>query len=149
MTVKRILPPACLMISIAIMVALHFLLPVRQVVPSPYRYLGIALLVIGLVLNIWSDQIFKKAKTTVNPFERSSRLVTEGPYRFSRHPMYLGMVVILIGLAVVLGSVTPVPVIPAFTWLVADRFMCVEEKAMEGTFGQTYRAYRRRVRRWI
>ena len=148
MTAKLILPPSCLMISIAIMVALHLLLPVRQIVPSPYRYLGIALLAVGLVLNIWSDQIFKKARTTVNPFERSSRLVTKGPYRLSRHPMYLGMVLILVGLGVVLGSAAPWAVVPAFV-LVAVKFMGVEEKAMEETFGQAYRDYRRRVRRWI
>ena len=148
MSRKRIMPPAYLVMAVLIMVALHFLLPVREVVPSPCRYLGIALLVIGLALNIWSDQIFKKAKTTVKPFERSSRLVTEGPYRFSRHPMYLGMVAILIGLGIALGSITPWAVVPAFAFL-AGKFIAIEEKAMEETFGQAYRDYRRRVRRWI
>ena len=145
---KRIMPPTCLVTAVLIMVALHFLLPVAKIVPWPYRYLGVPLLTAGVVLNVWSDQIFKKAKTTVKPFERSSRLVTEGPYRFSRHPMYLGMVVILIGLGVLLGSVAPWVVVPAFV-LVAAKFMSVEEKAMEETFGQAYRDYRRRVRRWL
>lgn len=145
---KRIMPPTWLVAAVLVMVALHFLLPVAKIVPWPYRCLGVPLLAAGAVLNVWSDQMFKKAKTTVKPFERSSRLITEGPYRFSRHPMYLGMVLILVGLGVVLGSVSPWVVVPAFV-CVAVRFVAVEEKAMEETFGQAYRDYRKRVRRWL
>ncbi len=145
---KKILPPTYLLISILIMLALHFLLPVRKVIPSPYRYLGILPLITGILLNIWSDQIFKKVRTTVKPFEQSSRLVIEGPYRFSRHPMYLGMILILAGLAVLLGTITPAAVIPEFIWM-SKRFIDIEEKAMEETFGDEYLAYSKRVRRWI
>ncbi|MDY7009357.1 MAG: isoprenylcysteine carboxylmethyltransferase family protein [Planctomycetota bacterium] len=111
---NKILPPTWLVASILIMLALHFLLPLRKVIPSPYRYLGILPMIIGILLNVWSDQLFKKNKTTVKPFEQSSRLITQGPYRFSRHPMYLGMVLILAGLAVLLGTASPTLVVPVF-----------------------------------
>ncbi len=145
---KPILPPTYFLVAILLMVGLHFLLPIRQVVVAPYRYLGIALILAGVAVNFWSSNLFDKAKTTVKPFEQSSDLVTEGPFRFSRHPMYVGMVVLLAGLAVLLGSVTPVLVIPPFAWIV-KRFADVEEKAMEETFGDAYRQYSKRVRRWV
>lgn len=148
MTRKKILPPTYLLLSILIMLALHFLLPVRKIIPSPYRYLGIVPMIIGILLNIWSDQIFKKVKTTVKPFEQSSRLVAQGPYRFSRHPMYLGMILILAGLAALLGTITPVIIVPAFFW-VSMKFINIEEKAMKETFGDAYLEYKKRVRRWI
>ena len=148
MTRKQILPPTWLLASILIMLALHFLLPVRKVIPSPYRYLGILPTIIGFLLNIWSDQIFKKANTTVKPFEQSGRLVAQGPYRFSRHPMYLGMILILAGLAVLLGTIMPVIVVLAF-FGVCRKYIRIEEKAMEETFGNAYLEYKKRVRRWI
>ena len=148
MTRKRILPPTVLLIAILAMAGLHFLLPVKKVIILPVRYCGIALAAGGMLLATWADRLFKKARTTVKPFERSTRLVTAGPYRFSRHPMYLGMAAVVAGLAVMLGSLAPLAVIPAFVWAM-EKFIRVEEKAMEETFGQAYREYRRRVRRWI
>lgn len=146
---KQLLPPACFFIAILLMGAAHFLVPVRKVIPPPYNYLGALLVLVGLVLNIWSSNLFNKAKTTIKPFEKSAGLVTDGPYRISRHPMYLGMTVSLAGLAVLLGSVTPAIVIPAFVWVMAKEFIPVEEQAMEETFGDAWREYKKRVRRWL
>ena len=63
--------------------------------------------------------------------------------------MYLGMTLILAGLAVLLGSVTPVLVVPVFAWLMDRRFIVAEEQALEETFGEAYLEYKRHVRRWI
>ena len=145
---SKILPPTWLIASILIMLTLHFLLPIRKVIPSPYRHLGILPMIIGFLLNMWSDRLFRKNKTTVKPFEQSSRLITQGPYRFSRHPMYLGMMLILAGLAVLLGTVSPVLVVPFLFW-VSRKFIDIEEKAMKETFGAAYLEYTKQVRRWI
>jgi len=146
---KRILPPTYLLTAIVAMVALHFLLPIRKVIPAPFNYLGVVPMLLGGGISTWASNIFNKAGTTVKPFEDSSRLVTEGPYRFSRHPNYLGMVVLLAGLAALLGSITPPAVIPAFVWLITRKFISVEEKAMAEAFPEAYRRYSERVRRWI
>jgi len=144
-----ILPPACLLIAILLMVALHFLAPIRHVVPSPYTFIGVLPGLIGVALNLWADRLFTREQTTVKPFEQSAALITDGPYRLSRHPMYLGMVLILIGIGVALGSIPPFLIIPAFVLVVHVKFIVPEERAMEDTFGAAYREYRRRVRRWI
>jgi len=146
---KPVLPPTYLLVFILIMVGLHLFLPVKKVVVSPYGYLGVLPLLMGVLLNLWSSNFFNKVKTTVKPFERSSHLITEGLYRYSRNPMYLGMALILLGLALLLGSITPVLVTPVFVWVMARKFIDIEEKALEETFGDDYREYRKRVRRWI
>ena len=124
-------------------------LPVRRVVPEPWDYVGIFPALAGLVVNLWCSKMFSGAGTTIKPFERSARLVTGGPYRFSRHPMYVGMAAVLTGLAVFLGSVTPFVVIPAFVAVMAAKFIPAEERAMAETFGDKWREYAARVRRWL
>lgn len=145
----RPLPPTYFWVALALMIALHFVLPLRQVIPSPWRYAGTIPALAGLVVNIWCSKMFSSAETTIKPFEQSTRLVTRGPYRFSRHPMYAGMAAVLFGLAVFLGSVTPFAVVPAFVAAMEAKFIPAEERAMEETFGEEWREYAGRVRRWI
>ena len=146
---KKILPPTYFWGSLLLMIGLHFLFPVMKVIVSPYNYSGIPLLIFGLVFNIWSSNYFNKVKTTVKPFEESNYLVTEGLFKYSRHPMYFGMVLALAGLFILLGSVTPSVVIPLFIWIITKKFILVEEKALEDKFGEDYLKYKNKVRRWI
>jgi len=143
------MPPTYLLICIVIMVALHFLLPVRRIISWPYNCLGVLPLLSGIAVSWWASNLFNKAETTVKPFEQSNHLVTEGPYRFSRHPMYVGMALVPVGLAILLGTITPVLPVPAFVWIMAKKFVVPEEKAMEETFGDAWLEYARRVRRWF
>jgi protein-S-isoprenylcysteine O-methyltransferase Ste14 len=146
---KNILPPTYLWISIGAMIALHFLLPLVMIVPWPWSLAGIIPLALGAVINILADQSFKKANTTVKPFKESSALITDGVFRISRNPMYLGFALILIGIAVLLGSLTPFVVIPIFVILMDQIFIRVEEQMLEEKFVLTWLDYKRRVRRWI
>src|ERR1041385_2923300 len=108
----RVLPPVYLALSIVVMVALHLLAPVRQLILWPWRWVGIAVMVIGLLLGLSVAIAFKRNKTTIKPGDVSTALVTSGAFRFSRNPIYLGMVLLLIGTALLLGSATPWIVIP-------------------------------------
>ena len=92
---------------------------------------------------------FTRAGTPVVPFERSTTLVTGGSYRFTRNPMYLGMVLLLSGVAALLGTLSPWLVIPIFTAVIQTNFIRGEERFLEELFGDSYRAYKTRVRRWI
>ncbi|MEE8233425.1 MAG: isoprenylcysteine carboxylmethyltransferase family protein, partial [Gammaproteobacteria bacterium] len=92
---------------------------------------------------------FKKSGTAIRPFETSTVLVKGGPYRFTRNPMYLGMVLILIGMAIYLGSLTPWFVIPVFFLIIQEWFIKYEEPFLENTFGKEYQDYKTKVRRWI
>ena len=146
---RKVLPPTYFLSAIVLAVLLHFVVPARQVVGSFWRFLGMVPLAVGVFLNLAADQAFKKHKTTVKPFEESNVLVTEGVFRISRHPMYLGMVLILMGVALLLGSVTPFAVVAVLA-VVFDRvFITAEERMLKQNFEEQYGEYRKRVRRWI
>jgi protein-S-isoprenylcysteine O-methyltransferase Ste14 len=149
MTGKKILPPTYLLIAILMMVAFHWLGPLIQIVPGLWRLAGLIPLVGGISLNIIADRAFQRAKTTVKPFEASTTLITTGVFRISRHPMYLGFALILLGVAVLLGSLTPSLVIPIFVILIDRVFIQAEERMLAEQFGQNWLAYKAGTRRWL
>ena len=146
---KPIYPPAYLLVAVVLMVCLHLLAPLRQVISAPCRYLGVIPMGAGLGVVLWTAAIFQRAGTTIKPFETSSTLVVQGPYRVTRNPIYLGMVSGLVGVGVLAGSVTPFLVVPAFAYLIDRWFIREEEALLERTFGSEYGAYKTRVRRWL
>ena len=131
------------------MSGLHFLFPFAQVLLIWGRLIGLLPLVVGISINILADNQFKRANTTVRPFEESDWLVTTGLYRYSRNPMYLGMVLILFGVALLLGSLTPFGVLLLFFGYVDIHFIRREEQMLATQFGQDWLEYKARVRRWI
>ncbi len=143
------MPPVYLLAAILAMVALGVWLPGRQVLEGPWRWAGLAPIVAGLGLVFWVARLFHQHGTTIKPGDVSSDLLTGGPFRISRNPIYLGMTSILIGLAIALGSLTPWLVVPLFVALVARNVIPVEESMLQETFGEQYTQYRARVRRWI
>lgn len=148
--VKRFqLPPTYFNFSWIIMVILHLILPVYHFLVYPYNLTGIIFILAGLWMNIWSSNIFKKSETTVKPFQTSSQLVTTGLYGYSRHPMYLGMVLALSGILLLLGSLSPILVLPIFIVLISRKFIIPEEKMLLDTFSNSYENYKKKVRRWI
>jgi protein-S-isoprenylcysteine O-methyltransferase Ste14 len=145
----KLLPPTYFYIAVVLILVLHFLLPVAQVLHSPWRYLGIIPLILGSTLNILADQAFKRHETTVKPFEESTYLVTDGVFRLSRNPMYLGFVLLLAGIAILLGSATPWIGVVVFPFLMENRFIRTEEAMLGARFGDSWLEYKRRVRRWL
>lgn len=146
---RRILPPAYLLLAIVGLVVLHLLAPGRHVIAFPWSLAGLVPLVTGVVLDVVADSNLKRHGTTVKPFQRSSSLVTTGAYRLCRHPMYLGFTLILVGLAMLLGTVTPFVVAPLFVWCIETAFIRPEEDMLEARFGDAWRTYKTHVRRWI
>lgn len=146
---KFLYPPIYLLLALILMIVLDQIAPWVNLIASPLRYLGIVLMGVGLGPALWVNAKFKRAGTTIKPFEESSTLVVEGPFRLSRNPIYLGMVIFLLGLAILLGSLTPFLVVTAFAILIDRRFIRVEEAMLSRTFGAPYDDYRRRVRRWL
>jgi protein-S-isoprenylcysteine O-methyltransferase Ste14 len=146
---KAVLPPTYLLVALILMALLHFLIPVVKFVPVPWNLLGILPLAAGIALNLLADRDFHQAETTVKPFENSSALVTTGVFRISRNPMYLGYMLILLGVGLLLRSLVPLVVIPVFGYLMARVFIRTEERMLQETFGPAWEAYAKRVRRWI
>lgn len=146
---KRVLPPVYLYVATGLIFALHFLFPIVSVIPRPWHYLGLLPLALGSLLNLLADRDFKTSRTTVKPFETSTALITDGVYKISRHPMYLGFVLMLLGLAVLLRTLSPYIVVGVFTILMEVVFIRAEEAMLADAFGEKWVAYKERVRRWI
>ncbi|HCU52736.1 MAG TPA: isoprenylcysteine carboxylmethyltransferase family protein [Gammaproteobacteria bacterium] len=145
----RIFPLLFMLVLLAAMVALAVLLPVARVLEAPVTWLGAVPLASGLLLIFISAGLFRRRQTTLKPFGESSALVQEGLYRYSRNPMYLGMLLVLTGAALWLGHLLPFAALPTFVVVVSHQNIRHEEQALEAQFGDTYRAYRQRVRRWF
>lgn len=146
---KKILPPTYIFGAMVVMIALHFLFPIAMIVGFPWNLLGVIPLILGLLMAIIADRVFHQRGTTVKPFETSTVLVTDGAFRISRHPMYLGFTIMLFGIALLLGSVAPFGVVLLFAVLMDIVFIRVEETMMAETFGESWKAYTRSVRRWL
>lgn len=146
---RKVIPPVYFFLTLVLMAALHWLLPIERVLAPPLTYVGVPFIVAGMWLGGHAFRGFSKAGTPIIPFERSTALVTNGSYRLSRNPMYVGMVMILAGIAALLGSVGPWIPIPLFVWVIRSNFILREERFLEELFGQQYLAYKRRVRRWL
>ncbi len=146
---RRIVPPVYFLASLAAMAAFHRWCPLRRVLGPPAAYAGIVLLVLGIAMSASAVAAFKRLGTPVIPFQRSTALVTTGLYRFTRNPMYLGLVAALVGAAVLSGTLGAWLPIPAFVWILTTRFIHGEERFLEEIFGEAYVRYRRRVRRWL
>ena len=102
----------------------------------------------GLAVAVFVDLIFKRRGDHIT-VSRVQRLVTEGPFRYSRNPIYCGMTAALIGLGLLMGTAAPFIVVPAFVLIIDRCFVRPEEAVLETTFGDEYRDYKTRVRRWI
>jgi protein-S-isoprenylcysteine O-methyltransferase Ste14 len=103
----------------------------------------------GVALAAWAWLIFHNARTTRVPGEVSTALITRGPYRLSRNPMYVGLTLAYVGEAGILRQVLPLAVLPLVIAYLNQVVIPLEESRLEAAFGAAYRQYRSRVRRWL
>lgn len=143
------LPPTYLLLALLGAFALDWLVPLRRIEAPLWRLAGLLCIAAGLVITVVADQQFRRAATTVHPFRTPSQLVRHGVFRISRNPMYLGMVSVVWGFALALGSIAPLAVPPLLTIVLSRRFIQMEERALRDCFGDEYEAYCRDVRRWV
>ena len=123
---------------------MEFVLPARRSIAACVALVGVLIAIVGVAA-------FRAARTTVNPLrpEKASTLVTSGIYRFTRNPMYLGMLLVLTGWGLFLSNALAFLVLPGFV-LYMNRFQIgPEERALESLFAEDFVAYRSKVRRWL
>jgi len=145
----KMYPLAWLLIALLSMFALHYWLPVASLLPPPWHWLGLVFIIPGILILLHSGLSFIRAKTGLLPFSDATSLVTNGLYRYTRNPMYLGMVLFLLGVALFLGSLSALAPVAIYTWIIDRQFIRNEELFLQEIFGEEYLAYMRRVRRWI
>jgi protein-S-isoprenylcysteine O-methyltransferase Ste14 len=149
----RVFPPAIPLVMILLGVGLNHLWPIDPgfEIPKPGRYWVGGLLVAGafLGLGLWPVVLFRRSGQSEIPWTPTSQIVERGPYRVTRNPMYLQMVLICVGVAVILGNLWILALTPLAGWCLQRFAILPEEAYLERKFGDTYLAYKRRVRRWL
>jgi protein-S-isoprenylcysteine O-methyltransferase Ste14 len=148
----RVPVPWVFVLTYLVGVGLEFAVPLR-IGPVVSGRLGSAyggaVFAIGAIIAGWGLLTFRRARTTTVPGRASSRLVTWGPYRFSRNPMYAGLGIAYLGEAGILGHVWPVILLPLTIAYVNWIVIPVEQSRLTEVFGEEYTRYRARVRRWL
>lgn len=147
----KIPPPVYLLTFAGLMWGVNAWSPLAHLMAEPWNRAGLLLIALAVLVDFWSLGLFFRAHTTFNPMhpERTKALVTTGPYRYTRNPMYVGMLVILSGWGLWLGSLSPLLLLPVFVWVLTAMQILPEEKILEQTFGGAYRDYKAHVRRWL
>jgi len=111
--------------------------------------IGWALVAVGVALMGSAVMTFRRAGTSLNPAKPTTRVVVHGPYRFTRNPMYVGWVIVYLGCVLLTNTVWPLVSLPVVLVLISRAVIAKEERYLEAKFGDAYRAYKARVRRWL
>ncbi|MFK8034564.1 MAG: isoprenylcysteine carboxylmethyltransferase family protein [Hyphomicrobiales bacterium] len=144
-------PPVFALGAVLILYGGDKILPSLSIHPQGQWFVGLFCVVIGVAVAVISVGIFRKKKTTITPVhpEKASTLVTSGVYNYTRNPMYLGMAFCVAGIGIGLGSLLTLVVLPIFVWLITHIQISIEEEALEKRFGEAYKDYASKVRRWV
>ncbi len=145
----RIQPPVLTLLHLAAAFLLGRLIPLPIAATKDVRWSGILFVLLGLGLAAWAVWQLAAVHTTVDPHGSVSSLVTSGPYRFTRNPIYLGMLCILIGFPLAFGNYWGLPLALAFVPLMNQLVIRHEEAYLEKKFGMAYRDFRAGPRRWF
>jgi protein-S-isoprenylcysteine O-methyltransferase Ste14 len=142
-------PPLVFLGALAPALLLHWLMPVQLLPPTLSRVLGAALCAGSGVVALWGETTMHRAGTNVRPDRPATVLVTGGPFRYSRNPLYLSLTALYLGITLLFDALWPLvtllPMLAVMHWGIILR----EERYLEAKFGDEYRAYKARVRRWI
>lgn len=130
-----------------------FLFPKNIKIPYPYNYFGLVISFVGLLLVAWANYnllvVGKIGLKAREPFHIPSRLIFEGPYKYTRNPIYLAVIIMLLGVVIIFTSLVIAIINVGIFLLFHIKFIGWEEKNLEIVFGNQYLDYKKRVRRWI
>ena len=148
--VKRIIyPPMWLALGIIAQFICNEYFPGSRFTSAGGQATGSVVLLVGLAMLVFAGGLFKQADTDLIPFREVRALVTTGVYRYTRNPMYLGMALVLLGCAIVLGVATAFVVPVVFVVIIQYRFILPEEQLLRELFPEDFPRYCQQVRRWI
>jgi protein-S-isoprenylcysteine O-methyltransferase Ste14 len=149
----RVFPPAVPVLTILFGVVLDHIWPIPLDIglgrPARQWVGGLIVAAAFLGLGLWSVVLFRRSGQNENPWKPTPQIVDRGPFRITRNPMYLQMVLICIGAAVILSNGWILVLTPLCGWVLQRFAIRPEEAYLERKFGETYMAYRRRVPRWL
>ena len=144
----RFTPDIIFVILLIFSLLFHFCYPVSIIVKYPFTIFGLFIAFCGFILVSISNSVLIKNKTSIKPLHNPDFLVTSGPFKFSRNPIYLGMMLILSGFNIFLGSLI-ILVFPALFVIIINKIIKKEELKLEEFFGEKYLNYKNKVGKWI
>ena len=144
-----VFPPLLFGGTLVLGLVLHWIRPTPVFPPVMARLLGLLILALSGLLARSAEAAMKRAGTNIPPNQPTLSIVTDGPFRFTRNPLYLATTGLYVGIALLVNALCPLvlllPMLVMLDWGVVRR----EERYLEGKFGDSYRDYRARVRRWV
>jgi len=142
-------PPRIAQLFIVVAFLLHWLTPLHQLVVYKNSFIGSVFGVGGFGIMLWAWWLFKQNSTPVCPADQPAVLVSSGIYRLTRHPMYLGIISMLLAIALGVGTLPFYLVVLVYFIIINQVFCPFEENRMVETFGDDYLVYQKQVRRWF
>ncbi len=147
-----VLPPLALLAAILLTMALRFWLPLGvliQIRPEVIVAFGSVVMAVALWINVTGFRAFKRAGTNVNPYRPSLKIVRDGPFRFTRNPMYLGMITFVAGFGTAMATLWG-PIVAGGLWALLHWGVVLrEEQYLTAKFGADYSALLSATRRWL
>lgn len=144
----KLLPPHLALVGLVVMIPLRLFLPGSEF-PPVVRGAGLLAGLAGIALLFGGSRRFRRLGTNIRTFDEPGMLVTDGLFRLSRNPMYLGFFLVLLGAALALGAVTTLVAPVAFLVIANVWYVPFEERALRAKFGELYERYQRSTRRWL
>lgn len=145
----KLTPDGYFAILLGISILFHSVFPVLKIISYPHSLVGIILIIVGVMLAWIANSILLKRRASIRSFEAPSALITTGPFRFSRNPIYLGMIIALFGVETLLGSLSPFIFPILFILYINKSVIPMEQDILEKLFPKEYLDYKTKVRRWI
>lgn len=148
MSITKFRPPRIAMVFVLVAIGFHWMLPEWGRFHT-HPWFGISLGIIGFAVMMWGWRLFKKHDVAICPSSVTASLITHSIYQVSRNPMYLGLTLMLLGLALYMGTLPFYFAAIAYFAVINWGFCPYEEEKLASTFGQEYLNYKGRVRRWL
>jgi protein-S-isoprenylcysteine O-methyltransferase Ste14 len=142
-------PPFFYVIPLGIGILIHRFYPAPLMPREIAVVFGMPLVALGTALVAFAMILFFRARTSPIPIQPTTTIVETGPYRFTRNPMYLGLVLLYLGVTLWVDTLWPLLFLPLVLFMVQRFVIAREERYLEAKFGESYRGYKARVRRWI
>lgn len=142
-------PPLIYAGSLALGLLLNWIRPLGWLPRSVARPLGVLLVALSWLPGMFAVREMRQANTNVSPYEPVKAIVSGGPYRYTRNPIYLSMILLYTGVAVLTNALWPMLLLPIVQFVMRRGVIDREERYLERKFGSEYTNYKARVRRWV
>ncbi|HZN53866.1 MAG TPA: isoprenylcysteine carboxylmethyltransferase family protein [Candidatus Polarisedimenticolaceae bacterium] len=144
-----VFPPLLFSICVLAGLILHFTMGVHAAFPMWVRLGGVALGIASMAFAWWAQRVMRAAGTNIHPGQPTTAIVEQGPFAHTRNPLYLSLTLLFVGIGIALASPAFLALLLPFVAILRWGVIAREERYLDAKFGDTYRSYKARVRRWV